>query len=254
MKIALLSDLHLSVQPMSAPPVQADVLVLAGDLHRPAGAIAWARQFTLPTLFVAGNHEFYGGDLVGTLQALREHAQGSAVRVLEHEVCHLQGVRFLGCTLWSDYRLYASPQQREQGLQQAGAMVRDFSRIRVAPDFDDKFSPALAQLLFERSLAWLEQQFAVAHDGPTVVITHFAPARGSIAAQFAGSPLNACFVSDLEPQIRRWQPALWLHGHVHDSFDYRIGPTRVVANPRGYAPNGVVENKAFDPALVIELG
>jgi Icc-related predicted phosphoesterase len=253
MRIALMSDLHLSVQAMSPPAVDADVLVLAGDLHRPAGAIEWARQFDMPTLFVAGNHEFYGGDLVSTVRALRQHAEGSLVRVLEHDVWHNDGVRFLGCTLWSDYRLYDSPQHREQGLNQASAMVRDFSRIRVAPDFDDKFSPAVAQLLFDDAVDWLEQQFAIAHDGPTVVVTHFAPARGSIAAKFAGSPLNACFVSDLEPQIRRWQPALWLHGHVHDSFDYRIANTRVVANPRGYAPSGVVENQAFDPSLVIEV-
>ena len=91
------------------------------------------------------------------------------------------------------------------------------------------------------------------HDGPTVVVTHFAPARGSIAARFAGSPVNACFVSDLEARIRAWQPQLWLHGHTHDSFDYRIGETRVVANPRGYAPNGVIENAAFDPGLVLEI-
>ena len=254
MKIALLSDLHLSVQAMSPPAVDADVLVLAGDLHRPAAAVEWARQFDLPTLFVAGNHEFYGGDLISTVRALRQHAQGSSVRVLEHDVWHRDGVRFLGCTLWSDYRLFESTAQREQGLQQACTMVRDFSRIRVAPDFDDRLTPAVAQMLFDNAVAWLEQQFAVAHDGPTVVVTHFAPARGSIAARFAGSPLNACFVSDLEPRIRRWQPELWLHGHVHDSVDYRIGHTRVVANPRGYAPNGVVENQAFDPSLVVEVG
>ena len=254
MKIALLSDLHLSVLPMRPPIVTADVLVLAGDLHRPAGAIEWARQFgDTPTLFVAGNHEFYGGDLAGTLRDLRQHAAGSRVRMLEKDVWHHAGVRFLGCTLWSDYRLFDSPQQREQGLLQAATMVRDFSRIRVAPDFGDMFTPAVAQMLFDDSVAWLEQQFAIAHNGPTVVITHFAPARGSIAARFAGSPLNACFVSDLEPQIRRWQPALWLHGHVHDSVDYRIGNSRVVANPRGYAPKGVVENQSFDPTLTIDV-
>lgn len=254
MKIALLSDLHLSVQAFPPPAINADVLVLAGDLHRPSGAIEWARQYDIPTLFVAGNHEFYGGDLVSTVRALRQHAEGSSVRVLEREVWQVNGVRFLGCTLWSDYRLYESPQQREQGLLQASTMVRDFSRIRVAPDFDDRFTPAVAQLMFDDSVAWLEQQFGIAHDGPTVVVTHFAPASGSIAAQFAGSPLNACFVSDLEPQIRRWQPAVWLHGHVHHSCDYRIGDTRVVANPRGYAPNGVVENKSFNPSLVMDLG
>lgn len=254
MKIALMSDLHLSVHPMAAPRLAADVVVLAGDLHRPAGAIGWARQVgDTPTLFVAGNHEFYGGDLVGTVQALRREAEGSAVRVLEHDVWHHQGVRFLGCTLWSDYRLFDSAEQRAQGLQQASDMVRDFSRIRVAPDFDERFTPAVAQLLFDRSVAWLAQQFDIAHPGPTVVVTHFAPARGSIAPRFVGSALNACFVSDLEAQIRRWQPELWLHGHVHDSCDYHLGRTRVVANPRGYAPKGEIENKAFDPGLLIEL-
>ncbi len=254
MKIALMSDLHLSVHAMAAPRVAADVVVLAGDLHRPAGAIEWARQFgDTPTLFVAGNHEFYGGDLVGTLQELRRQAEGSAVRVLEHDVWHHQGVRFLGCTLWSDYRLFDSAEQRAQGLQQASELVRDFSRIRVAPDFDDRFSPAVAQLLFDRSVAWLGQQFDMAHPGPTVVITHFAPARGSIAPQFVGSPLNACFVSDLEAQIQRWQPELWLHGHVHHSCDYRVGRTRIVANPRGYAPKGEIENKRFDAHQIIDL-
>ena len=161
MKIALMSDLHLSVQPMVAPHIDADVLVLAGDLHRPAGAIAWARQFgATPTLFVAGNHEFYGADLIGTMHALRTQAEGSSVRVLEQDVWYHQGVRFLGCTLWSDYRLFDSAEQREQGLQQAAAMVRDFSRIRVAADFDDLFTPAVAQLLFDRSVAWLERQLA----------------------------------------------------------------------------------------------
>jgi len=95
----LLSDLHLSVQAMPPPTVEADVLVLAGDLHRPAGAIEWARQYDLPTLFVAGNHEFYGGNLVSTVRALRQHAAGSSVRLLEHDVWLHGGVRFLGCTL-----------------------------------------------------------------------------------------------------------------------------------------------------------
>ena len=253
MKIALMSDLHLSVQALAAPATDADVVVVAGDLHRPAAAIAWARQFRQPTLFVAGNHEFYGSDLVSTVRDLREHAVGSAVRVLEHDVWIHGGVRFLGCTLWSDYRLFDAPEQRDQGLQQARDLVRDFSRIRVAPDFADLLTPAVAQWQFDRAVDWLEAQFAVAHDGPTVVVTHFAPARGSIAARFAGSPLNACFVSDLEAQIRRWQPALWLHGHVHHSCDYWLGATRVVANPRGYAPKGVVENAHFVPNMLIEV-
>jgi Icc-related predicted phosphoesterase len=253
LRIALLSDLHLSVQGMALPATGADVLVLAGDLGRPESAIEWARAAPLPTLYVAGNHEFYGRDLETTYAQLREQAQGSNVRLLERGEWQHGGVRFLGCTLWSDYRLYETAAARELGLAAATRFIHDFSRIQVAPDFPDTFSPALSQLLFRQSVAWLEACFTRPHDGPTVVITHFAPSPQSIAARFRDSPVNASFVSDLTAQIERWQPALWLHGHTHDSFDYRIGRTRVVCNARGYAKEGVPENPHFDPALVLEI-
>jgi predicted phosphodiesterase len=253
MKIALLSDLHLSVHPLAQPVTDADIVVLAGDLWRPAEAMQWAGAFAQPTLFVAGNHEFYGGSIPGTYRALREHAEGSRVRVLEQDAWHHQGVRFLGCTLWSDYRFFDSDDARATGLHQATTLVRDFSRIRVAEGFDATFTPAVSQLLFDRSVTWLEARFREPHDGPTVVVTHFAPSPRSVSPQFAGSPLNACFVSDLEAKIQAWQPALWLHGHTHDSFDYRVGATRVVCNPHGYARDGNNENPRFDPVLVLEV-
>lgn len=253
MKILLLSDLHLSVRAMDAPTTDADIVVLAGDLGRPEAAMEWARQFDRPTLFVAGNHEFYGSDLASTYGRLREAARGSPVRVLEREEWRIDGVRFLGCTLWSDYRIFPDDETRERGLAMATEMVRDFSRIGLAPGSDDRFSPEAARRLCDESVAWLDERFAEPHDGPTVVVTHFAPSLQSIHPRFSGSPINACFVSDLEAHIRRWQPAFWLHGHTHDSFDYRIGATRVLANPRGYAPGGVVENALFDPAFHIEI-
>jgi predicted phosphodiesterase len=252
MKIQLLSDLHLSMHPLAVPHTDADVVVIAGDLGRPQAAMDWAAQFPQPTLFVAGNHEFYGSDLQSTLAELRKCADGTTVRVLEREVWRHAHVRFLGCTLWSDHRLYRSPAEREEGLRQAAMLVRDFSRIEVAPGAAERLTPLLAQRLFDDSVAWLEDRFAEPHPGPTVVVTHFAPSTKSIHPRFAGSPINACFVSDLEERILRWQPSLWLHGHTHDSFDYRIGDTRVLANPRGYAPHGVVENRLFDPTLVID--
>ena len=87
-----------------------------------------------------------------------------------------------------------------------------------------------------------------------MVVTHFAPSAGSIAPRFAGSPLNACFVSDLESLVERSGAALWIHGHTHDSFDYPLGKTRVLANPRGYVREGVAENAAFDPGLTLRVG
>src|SRR4029450_1183925 len=80
MKIALLSDLHLSMAPLPLPPTDADVVVLARALGPPAAAIEWARQYAQPTLFVAGNHEYYGSDLVSALAELRARAAGSAVQ------------------------------------------------------------------------------------------------------------------------------------------------------------------------------
>ena len=253
MKIHLLSDLHLSLHPLAAPPTDADVVVLAGDLGRPPAALAWARQFDQPTLFVAGNHEFYGSDLVSTYAQLRAGADATPIQVLERDVWIHQGVRFLGCTLWSDHRGYADAKARERGLAMAIELVRDFSRIGLVPGGAERLSPQIARQLFDESVDWLEARFAEPHDGPTVVVTHFAPSLQSIHPRFADSPINPCFVSDLATQIERWQPALWLHGHTHDSFDYRIGATRVLANPRGYAPGGVVENARFDPAFQIEL-
>ena len=80
-----------------------------------------------------------------------------------------------------------------------------------------------------------------------------APTPKSIAARFKNSSINACFVSDLTEKICVWQPDLWLHGHTHDSFDYRVGRTRIVCNARGYAKAGVNENSLFDPGFTIDL-
>jgi hypothetical protein len=75
----------------------------------------------------------------------------------------------------------------------------------------------------------------------------------SISPLFARSPINSSFVSNLEDRIQDWQPALWLHGHTHGSFDYQVGNTRVLCNARGYAKNGINENPDFDDSLVIDL-
>jgi predicted phosphodiesterase len=253
MKVALVSDIHLSVDFLPFPKTEADVLVLAGDIARPADAMEWARSTHIPTLYVAGNHEFYGSNLSTTYERLIRLAEGTKIRVLERSEWHHRGVRFLGCTLWSDYRFFTSESARIKGLGDAVNYIRDFSRIKVAPDFDDPFSPALSQLLFAQSVAWLDECFSRPHSGSTVVVTHFAPTPQSIVARFRESSINASFVSDLTEKIQVWQPDLWLHGHTHDSFDYRVGRTRIVCNARGYAKGGVNENPSFDPGFIIDL-
>jgi len=253
MRIALLSDVHLSVNALPFPEVDADVVVLAGDISRPAAAIDWARSCPAPIVYVAGNHEFYGSDLVSTYELLNRLAQGTQIHVLERLQYVQDGVRFLGCTLWSDYRLFDRVEDRALGIDLATNLIRDFSHIKICPDFPDLFTPAISQLIFLQTVAWLDGCFTRDNTIPTVVVSHFAPTRSSIDPAFANSPINSSFVSDLEEKIKDWQPALWLHGHTHSSFDYRVGNTRVICNARGYVKKGINENPRFEDSYVIEL-
>jgi hypothetical protein len=164
----------------------------------------------------------------------------------------VEGVRFLGTTLWSDFSI-VDEAERVQAERLAVAMIRDFSRIRAGSSADRPLTPADSTELFRRSAAWLQRKLDEPFDGRTVVVTHHAPSYRSIHSRFAGSPLSRCFASDVERMMGGNRVALWIHGHTHDSFDYSVDATRVLCNPRGYAKNGVNENAAFDPRLVVQI-
>jgi predicted phosphodiesterase len=253
MRLNILSDLHLGLGNLDPPATDADVVILAGDVSRPREAIAWASQLEKPVLYVAGNHEFYGGSLSGTVEALKTFAASSAVRVLDDEEIVLGGVRFLGTTLWTDFMLFGDGPRRDAAINEAHRFMRDFSRIRTDDVSREVFTPHDAAARFRTHSAWLAARLAEPTEVPTVVITHHAPSRRSIHTRFAESLLNACFVSDLERLMDRRRAVLWVHGHTHDSFDYTVNGTRVVCNPRGYAKDGVNENACFDPTLVIDV-
>lgn len=254
MKLHVLSDLHLSRGGLDVPDTGADVVVLAGDIARPEAAIAWARRLPAPVLYLAGNHEFYGGTLAGTMAQLKAHAQGSNVHVLDDCALELGGVRFLGSTLWTDFRLFGDGAARDDAAAQAIRFMRDFQRIHLDEDRQQLFTPLESARLFERHSAWLDHALDQPFDGPTVVITHHAPSACSVEPRFADSPLSACFASRADHLMRGGRAALWIHGHMHHSVDYVLDRTRVVCNPRGYAnAEGVPENPTFDPGLVVEV-
>lgn len=253
MKLQIVSDLHLGLAPCELPDTGADLLVLAGDVHRPREALEWAKAQARPTIYVAGNHEYYGSSLSATNRLLHELARDSNVTVLDCAETRIDGVRFLGASLWTDFRLVGDGSAREQAMDEAARFSRDFSRIVWDEDRNEVFTPRHCAMLFERHVRWLEARLAEPFAGQTVIVTHFAPSPRSIAPRFAGSPLNACFVSDLDELVTGSGAALWIHGHTHDSFDYRLGNTRVLANPRGYVQAGKVENASFDPGLTVQL-
>jgi predicted phosphodiesterase len=251
-KLNILSDLHLRQGPLAPPDNDADVVILAGDLARPAQAVAWASALAKPVLYVPGNHEFYGGSIDGTRAALRRLCAGTNVRLLDDDVVELRGVRFVGSTLWTDFLLQGI-EQRERAMQEGQRALRDFSLIRLRENDERAFTPAHSAARFAVHSDFIAGVLAAPFAGPTVVITHHAPSAHSIHPRFGDSPLNACFISRLEHLMNAARVRLWVHGHTHDSFDYTVNGTRVVCNPRGYARNGVAENPHFDPNLAIDV-
>jgi 3',5'-cyclic AMP phosphodiesterase CpdA len=250
-KLNILSDLHLSKGELPLPGEGADLVILAGDVARPERAIAWASRIAKPVLYVPGNHEFYGGSIEGTAAELKRRAAGTNVRVLDCDEAVVEGVRFLGATLWTDFLAAGEGEARDAAMLEARRFMRDFSAVRMS---EETFTPEASASLFAQHAAWLEERLAAPHSGPTVVITHHAPSARSIHPRFEGSPLNACFVSDAERLLDGRRAGLWIHGHTHDSFDYVVNGARVLCNPRGYAKNGVNENASFEANLVVEIG
>ena len=185
---------------------------------------------------------------LSTVAELRRLCVGTSIRVLDAEATVIDGVRFLGATLWSDFRIVG--EQREAAMAEARRFMYDFSRIRLG---EATFTPEDSADVFALHAGWLERALAEPHAGPTVVITHHAPSAKSIHPRFAGSLLNGCFVSDAERLAGGERARLWIHGHTHDSFDYTLNGTRVVCNPRGYAKDGVNENALFDPRFTVEI-
>ncbi|MCK6429890.1 MAG: metallophosphoesterase [Burkholderiaceae bacterium] len=250
MKIQILSDLHLTVAPMEVPRTAADVAVLAGDIARPRQAIEWALGFPQPVVYVPGNHEYYGGALSAVAAELRALARGTHVHVLDEDALELGGVRFVGATLWTDFLLFDDPRACEEASAAATRLIADFKRIAV--EAGEPFTPEHSRLLCRRAAGWLSQQLAK-RVRPTVVVTHHAPSARSVEPKYAGSPLNAAFVSNLDALVERSGADLWIHGHTHYPVDYAIGATRVFSNPRGYARDGMPENARFDPYCVVEI-
>lgn len=243
MKLHLMSDLHLEHMKDAGTkflsrldPGDADALVLAGDILSlawlSAGRVlqrfvdAYKRVFYLP-----GNHEFYNTDPDEATRGLRHLAAGiPGFTVLDQsqEPVEFMGRRFLGCTLWF-------PQQWDDMMYRE--QLTDFDLIKHAVPW-----------CYEQHNAGLEHLKRHMREGD-IVVTHHAPHPGSIHRRFKGHSINRFFACDLEPLILERKPLLWMHGHMHDPFDYKVGDTRIVCNPKGYPS----ERSVIYKPLLIEV-
>src|SRR4051812_27890809 len=130
MRIALFSDLHLEIAPFTPPQVDADVVVLAGDIDNGTRGLEWGRRFfDRPILYVAGNHEYYGAEFEEVQGQLAASARSLGIELLDCSEQVIGDVRFLGCTLWTDYSL-ASESERAVTIEQARRFNPDFGAIR----------------------------------------------------------------------------------------------------------------------------
>lgn len=236
MKLHVVSDLHLDVCSMWPAQLAGDVLVVAGDAANGSldALIRWCDPYLRkgrPVLFVPGNHEYYGRRHAAHLRSMHRRARAAGIRLLHNAKVRLDGVEFFGATLWTDFALEGAARVP---LAQATARqhVADFTCIFEEPG--RPLRPETTVRWHRKTVRLLERFLRSDTVHKKVVVTHHAPAPGSIHERFAGSSLNPAFVNDLEPLIRTCGPALWVHGHTHRSVDYRIGATRVLANPRGY--------------------
>lgn len=261
MRIALYSDLHLEMVvhrkgtlAWEPPVLDVSVVILAGDIGSRTHGIEWAatafRKWpTSPEIiYVVGNHEYYGAHIPELTAELRKTAKRLGVHFLENDVIEIAGVRFLGTALWSDFQIYGD-EYKINGIAMARNYISDYSTIFGV---DQKFiEPRDTIQLHHDARAFLERELANPFDGKTVVVTHFSPHRGCVAAQFDGEPLTPYFTVDMAPLMQKHQIALWAFGHTHGNVDFMAeGGCRVISNQRGY-PREL--NSDFRDNLVIEV-
>lgn len=266
MKLLLLSDLHLELSDLALPQdLDFDVALLAGDIVNPGHRLHdWIAASPVlrrarAVVAVSGNHEYFDAVLQQEAAAMQSHGLPS-LHLLDMAQLVIDGVRFLGCTLWTDFALRIDTPQGPRsdparGIAVAQQAMADYRCIAWQEgDTTRRLTPQDTLRVHHRQRAWLQQRLAEAFDGTTVVITHHGPHRGSLAPRFAADWVSTAYLSEL-PQSFFEVPALWLHGHTHTSHDYRVGNCRIICNPRGYQTAAMPrpENAAFRDDLVVAL-
>jgi Icc-related predicted phosphoesterase len=255
MKLAIASDLHVEFGDIDLVNEQgADVLILAGDIvqlkdlekvsewgERSRGFFRRVSSAFPRILYVMGNHEHYSGDFAKGVDRFRKFCEQHNINnidLLDKESVTIAGYDFIGGTLWTDFNGMDT-----LTMHNAEAAMNDYRGVKNTDDKHVwKFLPRHALRDHVRMVEYLvnctdNYKDANRTDRRVVVITHHAPSEASVHPKYRHDRLmNGNFYTNMEAFIEA-NPhiQLWIHGHMHDPFDYTLGETRVVCNPRGYA-------------------
>lgn len=248
MKLRIISDLHIRHEANHLAAIHQgdeDVVACAGDVDNGTKyGLSWLRD-RFPDrriVFVPGNHEYYGEIIADADGDMRILGEALKIDVLINSTVRIDDIEFIGSTLWSNFCGDDPFKYRTYMLSEK--YCNDFRLIKS--EKDRRLRPFYVEHeLFSKARSFLES--AIDSNRRQVVVTHFAPALGSVAPEFKNDPATPYFVNDLAELVSR--TSLWIHGHTHKAFDYRVGNSRVICNPGGYPG----EQGGFNPGLVIEI-
>jgi len=252
MKFQIMSDLHLEFGPMEPNFVEADALILAGDilvaehlvrsivspLQRKVeyydNFLSKARASFDEVIFVLGNHEHYKGNIRDSVYTIKNKYPW--MRILDNQHIDLHGMRIWGGTMWTN--MDGDP----MCVRAAQDGMNDF---RIIQNGHKKWT---ARDSIQANIESLE---SLRKADPDIVISHHAPSWASIHEDYKDNLMNGAYANSLDDYICNSHIKLWVHGHMHNNSDYMVGNTRVVCNPRGYVGHEL--NPDFNPTLVLEV-
>ncbi len=252
MKIFPVSDMHLEFHHRPMPPYRgsADVVVCAGDMHTQGRApehlrMIFARQ---EIIYVPGNHEYYGSSIEEQDELLREECQKYGVHFLQRDRAEIEGVTLVGCTLWSDFKLFGLEREAE-AVAEVRRCLRDYHVISFDKKKTRAVEPADTRAIHRKDVAWLYEQFAGKPE-KLVVVTHHGPSINSLHPAYTEDIVSCGFASALDNLVDGSGANYWISGHSHCAQHYKIGRTEVYQNCLGYPSEGV---DGFDPWLILKL-
>lgn len=248
-RLSVMSDIHVEKGEWEPAALDADLVVLAGDVGWGLEGVAWIARWLggRPTVYVAGNREYWhhppGSDPIGALR--RASAAVPNLHFLQDETITFDmagtRLRVLGATLWGDFSLDGDAAAT---MERAAASMPDYRHGRGPGGL--ALTPADALAANRASVSFLSRALADPHEGPNLVVTHHVPSERSLRTRKPGNVPQAASVTALDGLIEARGPDLWIHGHTHTDCDYTLGRTRVLTHQRG-GPEG----DPFAPMLVM---